>query len=109
MPVGKCECTHSYPSANPAAPSLPAGVPSHLRRMDRSTKAADGRLCDALFGIVGAYIVPDRDGRSNVAFREVTRLILALVGSATLCACGDDLPLSAISYAAGAGRRRPER
>jgi hypothetical protein len=33
---------------------------------------------------------------------EVARLILALLGSATLCACGDDLTVSASSYAASA-------
>jgi hypothetical protein len=47
--------------------------------------------------------ITDRDGRLNTAFIVVTRLILALIGSATLCACGDDLTLSAPSYAAATG------
>jgi len=35
--------------------------------------------------------------------REVTRLIPMLIGSAALCACGDDLTLSPTSYVASAG------
>jgi hypothetical protein len=58
---------------------------------------------NVLFGIVLAPIVIDRDGRSNCAFREVTRLILALIGSAALCACGDELTLSSTSNVASAG------
>ncbi len=44
--------------------------------------------------------------KTNAHFRvarEVCRLILLLIGSATLCACGDDLTVSANSYAASAG------
>jgi len=55
---------------------------------------------NALLKIAGAHSVTDRDAGSNFAFREVTRLVLALIGSATLCACGDDLTLSPTSYAA---------
>ena len=58
---------------------------------------------NASLGIVGAQIVTDRDGGSNFAFRQVTRLILALIGSAMLSACGDDLTLSAPSYTAATG------
>jgi hypothetical protein len=56
-----------------------------------------------LLGIVVAPIVTDRDDASNLEFREVTRVILALVGSATLCACSGTRSLSASSDAAGAG------
>jgi hypothetical protein len=55
------------------------------------------------FRILGPSFVLDRHGGLNAAFREVTHLILALIGSATLCACGDDLTVSATSYAAATG------
>jgi hypothetical protein len=64
------------------------------------------RICDEAECAVrdcGGLYVTDRQGALNFAFREITRLIPVLVGSAALCACGDDLTLSAASYASQTG------
>jgi hypothetical protein len=57
----------------------------------------------ALIGVVRAYIFTGRGGGLNFLVREVGRLIPVLIGSAALCACGDDLTLSPTSYIASAG------
>jgi hypothetical protein len=55
-----------------------------------------------LLGIMRAYIVTDRDGRLNRAFRKATRLIPVLIGGAALCACSGTRSLSASSDASAA-------
>ncbi len=44
-----------------------------------------------------------RHRASNPAFRELTRVLSVIIGSAALCACDDDLTLASSSYSTGTG------